>query len=423
MPSPIARHRWAVGVLPAVIATAGVGVALRTNAWSWWGVAAMAPKTTSPTSFADLANVTATAQCISRGWDYTACDPYGRLFQPYVVLPARLLAALGLDMGATPALGLGLAGLYVIGVLVLGLSLAGHWPASTAGLVGAALVLGLGAISPPAMLAVERGQIELLAFALVAVALALLPARRGRWRAVGGVAAAAAVVVKPLCLGALAPILQRRRPSLAAAAALVVAVTYVLLSWSDVVQASRAARTTEPGTARTQFGAVSLPATWLTGDPIRDIPDQGVVSHWGFLLVVSGIVTVVGVAVAALLLRRAGDGVDAVPVARWLITGGTGILLPVYVIGLAHDYRLVFLLPVLAGLLLWAASASGRDRVLPLALAGCALTALVTGAAMVADPAGFLLPRAGLLVGDAALFVLLAAGGGLWLTGLVRRGR
>lgn len=412
--------RVAAAAVPPLAAATAVVSALRTGTWTAWGVAPMPSKIDSATSFADLANITSTAQCIERGWDYTTCDPYGRLFQPYVVLPARLLAALGLDMGATSTLGLLLATAFVLGVAVLAVAVAVHWRGSAAGLAGAAAVLGLASVAPPAMLAVERGQVELLTFALACTSLVLLPARRGWVRAVGAAAAILGVVTKFVAIGALAPVVQRRRPSRAAVVALVGCVLYCLVLLPDVIQASRAARTSEPGTTRPQLGAVTLPATWLSTDPIGNIPDPGVVAHWGTLLAVSGLVTVLGVVVAALLLtsRRTG-ALGAQPAARWLVVGGTGILLPVYVLGLAHDYRLVFALPILAGLCLWAGAARGRERVLAVALAACAVVAIGTGAAMVAAPGGFLLPRAGLVLGDVALFVTLVAGGGLWLRGLL----
>lgn len=421
-PAPRPAARLALAVVPAVTAAVAVGSALRTNAWTAWGVWPMESKIDSGTSFADLANITATAQCISRGWDYTTCDPYGRLFQPYVVLPARVLSALGVDMSATPALGLALACCYVVGVAVLGIAVARHWRGSVAGLGAAAVVLALASIAPPAMLAVERGQVELLTFALVCIGLVLLPARRGWLRVVGAVAAVAAVVTKFVAVGALAPVVQRRRPSWPAAAALGAAAVFCVVLLPDVIQASRAARTSEPGTTRPQLGAVTLPATWLSADPIGNIPDPSVTEHWGVLLTISALATVLAVVVAAALLAPSRTtGLDGQPVARWLVVGGTGILLPVYVLGLAHDYRLVFVLPTLAGLCLWAGATRGREQAVAIALAVCALVAIATGAAMIASPGGFLLPRAGLLAGDIALFVTLVAGGGLWLRGLLTR--
>ncbi len=417
---PAAAARVVAAVIPPAAAAIAVTAALRTGAWTAWGVSPMPSKIDSGTSFADLANITSTAQCIERGWDYTTCDPYGRLFQPYVVLPARMLAAVGLDMGATPVLGLLLATAYVLGVAVLAVAVAVHWRGSWPGVVGAAAVLGLASIAPPAMLAVERGQVELLTFALACVGLVLLPAQRAWLRAVGAVAAVLAVVTKFVALGALAPIVQRRRPTPAALIALAGGIVFCLVLLPDVIQASRAARTSEPGTTRPQLGAVTLPATWLSGDPIGNIPDAAVVAHWGTLLAVSAVVAVAAVVLAALVLTPARtSALSAQPVARWLVVGGTGILLPVYVLGLAHDYRLIFALPILAGLCLWAGAASGREQALAVGLAACALVAIATGAAMVASPGGFLLPRAGLVAGDVALFVTLVAGGGLWLRGLL----
>ena len=417
---PAAAATVVAAAIAPLSAAAAITIALRTNTWTAWGISPMPSKIDSGTSFADLANITATAQCIDRGWDYTTCDPYGRLFQPYVVLPARLMAALGLDMGATPVLGLVLAAAYVVGVAVLGITVARRWRGSTATLMVAVVVLGLASVAPPTMLAVERGQVELVTFALACLGLVLLPAERAWVRAIGAAAAVLAVVTKFVAIGALAPVVQRRRPTVAALVALGGSIAFCLAVLPDVIQASRAARTSEPGTTRPQLGAVTLPATWLSGDPVGNIPDPGVVEHWALLLALSAIVTVGAIALAAVLLSPARTpSLDADPVARWLVVGGAGILLPVYVLGLAHDYRLMFALPILAGLVLWAGAAGGGERVAALLLAACAFTAIATGAAMVAAPGGFLLPRAGLVAGDIALFVTLVAGGGLWLRGLV----
>ena len=119
--------RLGLAAVPVAGAAVAVGSALRTNSWTAWGVWPMESKIDSGTSFADLANITSTAQCISRGWDFTTCDPYGRLFQPYVVLPARVLAAFGVDMSATAALGVALAACFVIGIGILGVAVALRW--------------------------------------------------------------------------------------------------------------------------------------------------------------------------------------------------------------------------------------------------------------------------------------------------------
>jgi hypothetical protein len=412
----------ALAAIPVAGAAVAIGSALRTNNWTAWGVWPMESKIDSGTSFADLANITSTAQCISRGWDFTTCDPYGRLFQPYVVLPARVLAAVGADMSATAALGIALAACFVVGIAILGAAVALRWRGSLPGLLVAMVVLALAAVAPPTMLAVERGQVELLTFALACLGLVLLPAQRAWVRVIGAVAAIAAVVTKFVALGALAPVVQRRRPSRIAIGALVGAFAFCLVMLPDVIQASRAARTSEPGTTRPQLGAATLPATWLSADPIGNIPDAAVVDHWGLILTVSALATVAAVVVSAVLLGpRRTAGLDAQPAARWLVVGGTGILLPVYVLGLAHDYRLIFLLPALAGLCLWAGATRGAERIFAVVLSGCAFVAIATGAAMIAAPGGVLLPRVGLVAGDVALFVTLVAGGGIWLRGLVSR--
>jgi hypothetical protein len=271
--------------------------------WVQWGVQAMPPKTSARTSFADLANITVTAQCIQDGTEVAACDPYGRPYQPYVVLPARVLAAFGLGPDATGALGVALAALYVLVVAGLGLVLARLWQGRVLHLIGAQVLLGILAVAPPALLAVERGQIEILTLALSVVGLLALSSDRMALGVSGAVAAGAAVATKFFAIGVFAPFLQRGRRNLPALAALAASVALLALNWQDIQLASDAAGADAPATSKSQFGAFALVATFRSADPVDFIPSPAVVAEWPTVKLTGWAVVLIALTMAAVLVR------------------------------------------------------------------------------------------------------------------------
>jgi hypothetical protein len=402
------------------MAGGAAAVALSGQRWTWWGVEAMAPTTSSPTSFADLANVTATAQCLMDGQPYEGCDPYGRPFQPYVVLPARLLAALGWGTSSTGSLGTALAVIFVATLAALGWLLAARWAGSTPALAASQVLLGLLACTAPAMLAIERGQLELVTLALTVLALVLLSgplstSAGGLARGVAGaVAAVLAVVSKFFAIGLFAPFVRRGRPVWAALAALAVSAVILAASWSTLEQASAAARTDLPASSKSQFGSSTLVATWLTPDPVGYVPSAEVSADWDRVRLIGWVVVAVALMVAVIAVRRSrapGGGSTA------LVLGGAGVLAVPYVLGASHDYRLVFLLPVVTGALIWWSGAGPRGPAAVIVVGST--VSLVTAAAMVPTPDGFLWNRWALLAGDLGLLAALAVAGGLWVWGLI----
>jgi hypothetical protein len=190
----------------------------------------------------------------------------------------------------------------------------------------------------------------------------------------------------------------------------------LVASWSTLQQASAAARTDLPATSKSQFGSATLVATWLTPDPVGYVPGEAVGADWDRVRLIGVIVVLVALAVAVVLVRRVRTPEGTTTA---LVLGGAGVLAVPYVLGASHDYRLVFLLPVVAGALVWW-SGSGPRVPAAVIVVGATLS-LVTSAAMVPTPDGFLWNRWALLAGDAGLLVALAVAGGLWAWGLVRR--
>lgn len=407
--------------IPVVVTGGVVWRALATNAWSQWGIEAMQPTTSSSTSFADLANITSTAQCIADGTDYTVCDPYGRPFQPYVVLPARALAALGLGPDDTGLLGTLLAVVFVLTIAALALFIARAWRGGFATLIAAQVLLTLLAISPPSMLAIERGQVEILGLTFTIAALLALSSRGLGMGVAGAAAAFAAVVIKFFAIGLFAPFIRRGRPNWPALVGLTVSVVFLVLSWSDVMQASSAARADQPATSKSQFGAANMVATILTPDPVGYLPSADVSDSWARIRLLGWIIVAVAVLIATMVVPRPSlVTLERLPGARALVIGGAGVLALPYLLGASHDYRMIFLLPVVAGSLVWLSASRGRGSWLPALVVLGAVVSVVTGAAMVTTPSGFMWGKSAMIAGDIGLLVTLAVCGGVWIRGLVR---
>ena len=169
----------------------------------------------SPVPFADMRSLTSAWECTRQGQpvlELNHCDPLGWRPANYPTIWLRL-SFLGLGQGDTTALGIavGLAFLASVFVLAGPLSLA-------EGLVWSALVT-----SPSVMLGVNRGNVDILLFALLVLALAAL-AREGRSaRAVGCLLIELAAFLKLFPVFASAAVLQwRRRRALLAFGALLV---------------------------------------------------------------------------------------------------------------------------------------------------------------------------------------------------------
>jgi hypothetical protein len=424
---PAPRARLLTAAIPAAVSGVVTWWLLTTSHWSYWGIATMVPANPEVTSFGDLKTILATSLCMQQGTDYTTCDPYGRPFTPYALLPARAAAALGLDLTNVTTIGVGLAVLYVLVIAGLGLVLARGWRAHTMPLLAAQALLGLAAITAPPMLAIERGQVEILTLALAVVALLALSRERLAPGILGAVSAVAAVVSKFFAIGLFAPFVRRGRPNWPALAGLGLGIVFLLLFWGDLQQAISTSRAEEPATSKTQFGAMAMIATMLSDEPLTGSPGPWVVDHWAAIRIAGVLVTVLAVAIAAVAIPRGSvRTLDAHPSARALLIGGTGVLVLPYVTGASHDYRQVFCLPVLVGALLWWAAAEGRSRWAPGLVTASVMLSLVTGAAMIANPddsiwsLSYTWAKPALVAGDLGLLLTLAVGGGLWIRGWSR---
>ena len=150
-------------LLPPAITTIMLWWLISSGSWKIFGIWTVPSVFGGNTGFADLAYITATADCMSAGTDIATCDPYGRPFTPYTVIPSSVLNALGLGLQQTGVLGVALAVIWVGLVGALSVLVVTRWrrdgASGAAGLIAALAAITLLAISPSVLLGVERGTI------------------------------------------------------------------------------------------------------------------------------------------------------------------------------------------------------------------------------------------------------------------------
>lgn len=411
------RSRVLVGLLAPAIVAVVVAWFLSSGRWDLVGIWIVPSVIDWPTGFGDLANVTDTADCLRAGEPLEGCDPYGRPFQPYVVLPARVLAALGLGLAQTGILGIALAMLWVVIIGAIAVWIAVRWTRGTGELLAALTAVLIAGIAPPTLLGIERGSLDIVVVALAlggVLLVAATDARRGaaRWvgQTIGSLALAAAVVVKFFAVGVFAAFVAPRRWRLLPLVAAALCGGWLLWNLDDVLLASRTAGSDVASTTRIMFSATTGFVTLLTEDPNAFFPAEGQELPMGLLRALGVLIVLMFAVGFWLLLRRMPDA----PYSSWLlISGGGFILLIPYVLGESNDYRLIVLLLPLAGLLRWRAAAPATGWLwVP---AGLILMAFATGSAMVPNEFGFLMPKAALLVGDLALAGALGCALAVWV--------
>jgi hypothetical protein len=416
--------RWGSVLIPSTISAGTTTYLLATRNWRQWGIEEMAPMTPSPTSFADLANITLTADCIAQGTPVEPCDPYGRPFQPYAVLPARLLAWLGIGLDDTGTLGILLAFTTVGMVIGLAILLARSWQRGAAGLLFTQTAIALTAISPAVVLGMERGQIEQLTAALVVIALLTLTSTtRTRW--LGVLTSLLATMTKYLTVGMFLAYTNRETLTnrrWAPIIAIVLSATFLLVSLPSVLQAADTSGSGNPQTSMSAFGLTATIATPLSGSPLFYGPPEHVAAMWSTLRIIGIVIIAVLVILFFFLLKRTRLPKMSTP--AWTLTiGSGGVLLLPYLIGSSHDYRLVFLIPLIAGAGMWLGSTANRGfrAIATFIVIACTLSA-ITSASMLPTPQGWRWPMWAVVVADTGLAAVLALMLALVLSGGRTRG-
>lgn len=416
-----------VAIAPISFTTVAISL-LSTNNWALWGVEALPAMTPATVSFGDLANITATADCLANHVPIEACDPYGRAFQPYVELPAQLLNAANLGTNSTGVIGMALVVIFLLTITLVSITLALTWKKSTITLAASQALIAMIAISPASMLAIERGQIEQLTLALVVLALIVFSispqSRFAPFTYFGSLASFIATATKYLSIGMFLPFIHRNmfaKKNLAVFIGLTLSIIFVLVSLPSVLLAAETSGSHIPKTTKSVFGITTLFATSFSGENLFYEASNEVTNNWQAITIASYIlfivVTVIWIAILFTARARNQTNEDNLANDReqlpWVLTlGSGGVLLFPFLLGNNQDYRLIFLIPLAAG----AALLSARRPIVGTVLAVCAGITAITSAPMIPTPNDLIWPAQVLVAGDASLLILLSGIAALWIT-------
>jgi hypothetical protein len=326
------QNRWMVlwcvvaAIFGAMVVTLGTE-----KTFVCWGI------TTTRPDFADARGITAAIESHRLGWDplvENPRDPFGRPFNyPRVWLG---LSRLGIDQSHTAIIGHGLICLFLLGLLI--------FAPPDLDWLGFGLLLPV-AFSPASVLAMERGNSDLLMFFLMAIGIAGVAARRPSCKLVGVASVFLGFVLKLYPLFGFAMLLEepgrklvRRTLWIPVAAGL-----YVFLIRHDLLLIYQST----PKATGLSYGMNVL---WME-----------LAEHGRNLGIAARLLAWTGVAVAAGLAwvghRRGTKDLREIPTGNKSMVAfraGAGVYLGTFLLGNNWDYRLVFLiftLPLLAAMI------------------------------------------------------------------------
>lgn len=298
--------------------------------------------------FIDTRVITAGLECRRLGFDpliSNPCDPLGRpLNYPRVWL---LLRWLGLDQSHTDALALVFIALFLASVFMLIGRIS----------LGEGVLVSLAVCSPSVMFGVERGNVDIVMFALVALAVILWRRDRGVRDVASPLVVLLAAVMKIYPVLALPGYLfvRRRAAAVAALACLAVFAVYAFVFRADIQAIARAT----PQGQYNSFGVRILPAA---------IYHHFVPQQWRGGAIVKQLLAIVPLVIGVPVIWRLGRRRCPRPDpggAGWRRLAffvGSLLFLGSFALGNNWDYRLVFLLLTLPQLFEWIADPSPDPR-------------------------------------------------------------
>ncbi|MCX6425141.1 MAG: hypothetical protein NTV96_11640, partial [Actinobacteria bacterium] len=329
------------------------------------------------------------------------------------------LNALGLGLQHTGVLGVSLAVIWVALVGALSVLVVTRWQrvgaSGAIGLTAALAAITLLAISPAVLLGVERGTVDILIAALAAAGLLVFarPSSGPATKTIAAIALFIASILKYFAVGVFAVFLAPKRWSWIAAAAGAATVVFLIWNFDDLLLAQGTARSNVMSTTRIMFSSTTGIVTWLVEDPLAFNPPEGQVLNSTLLKVIGALIFFVIVALFTVLLHKNKTSIALTDGAPWfLIVGGTFILAVPYLIGDSNDYRLLFLLLPLTGILIWIGQGGPQRLLWPMVVA--LVFSCLTGSSMITNDFGFIIPKGVLIFGDITLAVGLAFGIAVW---------
>lgn len=333
-----ARVLGLVAVMPATILCFWAQL---TTSWNVLGIEAM------DETFGDLRQITATAGCAAllSEWDLSleTCDPFDRPFN-YPSVWVRVLASLGITESSTEVLGL---------LLMTALLLSLWWLCSAALTTDASLwstlYLSVLSISPPVLLLAERGNSDIVVFVIVMAAAASVSYLKG---VPAAILLAAATVLKIFPIGAVPILWPSRQGRLARGLVFCILVGLnLLLTFSEL--ALIAERT--PQSVASSFGAPVIFSEVGERLGFSYMQENARSIGLGVAFLSLGLITALLCLPmsrpALTILLRFSRALARDPIAATLFVSGGGPFVVSFLVGTNWDYRLVFLLPVVAGIL------------------------------------------------------------------------
>lgn len=284
------------------------------------------------TKFEDLQSVTSSWDCTRKGiqaFPHNPCDPQLR--------PANYprvwvhLGVFGLGLGDTVALGVVLGFVFYIAALLVPGRLSAR-----EGVLYAALLL-----APATLLGVERGNVDLLMFALVVLGIGLV--RRSPWGGAGPIVLAGALKLFPAF--ALAVLVRRRARWAALGASVVVLAVYAVATLDDI----RTLRSVIPRVVENSYGA-GVVSQALNEAGVSWAQSASAVRYIRLGVIAAGLL-------AALALGVLAHPHGTVPRSELRLDAfwaGAAVYAGTYLFGNNFDYRLVFLILCVPQLCTWA---------------------------------------------------------------------
>ena len=354
---PRPEGRWlAFAMVGAYFALLAHGAARTSLADSWASLGVPVKEAAAgPVLASDLYFVLATAECDRRGEDVyvrNPCDPWERRMNyPRVWIWLARAGPWGADDAALVGAAIGALFFASVFLLLGRLSL-------VEGLVVGALL-----VSRSVMLGVERGNVDLLMFALVALAILLIETRGYATVAYGTIFLAG--VLKYFPVAALACLARERRPyALRLGGLLGAAFTlYLAVTWADL----RLIRHSIPFFLYRSFGGPVL--FEIAAGHLRE-RGHDATSYWATGLYAAAIL--VALVLAAVAAHRAPFDGSASRLDGF--RAGAAIYVLTYVLYTNFDYKQIFLLLLLPQLFEWAHRGGGEGVRAVAALGACCIT-------------------------------------------------
>lgn len=303
--------------------------------------------------FMDLRAVTSAADCAAEAPQWTVhdptCDPWGRPYN-YPGIWARSFAALGLGDADSTWLGFLALGTFGATAIALGVRYAGR--TRTSGLLAAATL-----VSPPMVYAAHRANVDLLVFAIVAIALIALDSGR---RLASSVGLTVATYLKVFPVGGLLTMATfDRRTWLRAAPVLLIGATALVLHRDEFVNAADAT----PASVNANFGVAVLPRQ-LSGMSLN--PMEATAAGWAVTTALLAVIACFPMFRRRVRLLAEAALTDHTSTA-WLLAGA-GVLATSYLVGTSADYRLIFVAFTVLALL---RCVTRETTAVAIALVGC----------------------------------------------------